>query len=193
MSFSHTVGVKLLMKMGWKPEQGVGPRLTKAEKKLRKKTQEYVQKVYGCQLPTNVESKKDAEESDESDLDINLDEITFAPDDYKSYVLELKQNTFGLGYKGMDRKNILSSNKPEFSKLTVNGKTIRGQVIFFVIEYYIRYICVIYFFNIFKLRPLESVFWKMMMMIFTFTMICQTTISLWDPLIKRKMLKSSTL
>ncbi len=109
--------------MGWKPGQGVGPRVTRKQKQLIRKQQANVAKIYGCQLPTVEE-----ENSDESDVDINLNEITFAPDDYKPYVVEPKQNAFGLGYKGMDRRTVLSSNKAEVSKLTVNGKTIRGQV-----------------------------------------------------------------
>lgn len=116
------------MKMGWKPGQGVGPRLTKKEKKLTRSKP----KIYGCQLPE--ESSKQDEDSDESDLDISLDEITFAPDDYKPFVVQPKQNAFGLGYKGMDKKNVLSSNKSEISKLTVEGKTIRGHVSIFTIN-----------------------------------------------------------
>lgn len=114
------------MKMGWKPGQGVGPRLTAKEKKHIRK-QETVPKIYGCNLPQKAPESNE-EESSESDLDINLNEITFAPDDYKPYVVQPKQNSFGLGYKGMDRKPVLSSDKQTSSKLTVNGKTIHGHV-----------------------------------------------------------------
>lgn len=127
-SFSSrvTIGVKLLMKMGWKPGQGVGPRVTMKQKSRMRKERENMGKVYGCELPSNF-SKND-DESDESDIDVDLEGITFAPDDYKIYIAQPKLNLFGLGYQGMDRRTVLSSKKSELSKLTVNGKTIRGQV-----------------------------------------------------------------
>ena len=125
--YSDTVGVKLLMKMGWRPGQGVGPRLTKKEKKQIKKQHDRM-KIYGCSLPKDMEGA-DSDTNSESEFDINLDDITFAPDDYQPYIIEPKQNTFGIGYKGLD-KNTLYSSKCSLSKLTVNGKTIRGHVSF---------------------------------------------------------------
>lgn len=114
------------MKMGWKPGQGVGPRVNMKQKKLMRREWENMGKVYGCELPSNFDKHDD--ESDESDIDVDLEGITFAPDDYKTYIAVPKLNLFGLGYQGMDRRTVLSSKKQELSKLTVNGKTIRGQV-----------------------------------------------------------------
>lgn len=114
------------MKMGWKPGQGVGPRISMNEKQIVRKKEKTKKKIYGCSLPEDLVQTQS--ESSDSEFEIDLDEITFAPDDYQPYVINPKQNSFGLGYKGMDRRNVLSSNKPELSVLNVGGKTIRGQV-----------------------------------------------------------------
>lgn len=68
--------------MGWKPGQGIGPRLTKKEKKQKNKQQEKV-KVYGCSLP-DQEQKVLASQSESSD-DEEIANITFAPDDYEPF------------------------------------------------------------------------------------------------------------
>ena len=68
--------------MGWKPGQGVGPRLTKQEKKQKKQQQQNA-KIYGCSLPSQQE-KVSGSESDDSDDDYTSN-ITFAPDDYEPY------------------------------------------------------------------------------------------------------------
>ena len=41
------MGMKLLKKLGWKPGQGVGPRISRKEKKKQ------LEKVYGCSLPSS--------------------------------------------------------------------------------------------------------------------------------------------
>lgn len=74
----------LLKKMGWKPGQGIGPRLTKKEKKQKNKQQQKV-KVYGCSLP-DQEQKVISNQSDTSDdEDDDYANITFAPDDYEPF------------------------------------------------------------------------------------------------------------
>lgn len=80
--FRERVGVMLLKKMGWKPGQGIGPRLTKKEKKQKSKHQEKV-KVYGCSLP-DQEQKVPVSQSDSSD-DEDYVNLTFAPDDYEPF------------------------------------------------------------------------------------------------------------
>lgn len=113
--------------MGWRPGQGIGPRLTnkqrqkkkeKKEKENKKQTEEEMdkpvviedemetnnvapQKVYGCSLPANF-AKGTAEESSSSDDDIDPD-VLYAPDDVESPLCDPKENTFGLGYKGLER------------------------------------------------------------------------------------------
>ncbi|KAG0314300.1 hypothetical protein BGZ99_008221 [Dissophora globulifera] len=70
---SENVGVKLLRRMGWKPGQGIGPRVTKRQKK-----------------------SKDGQLSDDDvDLPANM---TFAPIDSAIVVFINKSDNFGLGY-----------------------------------------------------------------------------------------------
>ena len=97
----ETIGVKLLRSMGWKPHQGSGRRLTKKEKKERKKKQEHL-KAYGCELPSDSARRgrltltsdgEDTEDEDSAQL--------FAPDDVPTFIVKPKTNTFGLGYSGL--------------------------------------------------------------------------------------------
>nr|CAG4641457.1 EOG090X013U [Eurycercus lamellatus] len=91
----ETIGIKLLRSMGWKPHQGAGERLTKREKKERKKREERL-KAYTVGLPPGYKQQdtSDGESDDESDQ-------LFAPDDVPTYVVQPKTNTFGLGYSGL--------------------------------------------------------------------------------------------
>lgn len=118
--------------MGWRPGQGVGPRTYKDQPKkasrkgknadfqdesntfLENATVESVDltsKVYGCPLPPPGALPKGSEEDEESsdseieDLDAN---VLFAPEDMESPLCNPKENTYGLGYKGLDR-NALSA------------------------------------------------------------------------------------
>lgn len=120
--------------MGWKPGQGVGPRLSKSEKIVSRKSRNEV-KVYGCALP-NQESKM-RETSDESEDDDDIDpDVTFAPDDFDAWTVKPKDDCFGLGYSGLDRRPVLSSHidlfGPAKSSLIMSEKkkkvNIRGQV-----------------------------------------------------------------
>lgn len=123
------------MKMGWKPGQGVGPRLSKKEKSYTKKSDGL--KTYGCSLPSQDDKAiQDVEASDESEDEEFYKNVTFAPDDFEPFLVKPKTDCFGLGYSGLDRKPVLSSHinlfEPIRPSLVMQEKkkkvSIRGQV-----------------------------------------------------------------
>ncbi|XP_067211614.1 G patch domain-containing protein 1 homolog isoform X2 [Linepithema humile] len=119
----ETVGIVLLKKMGWKPGQGVGSRLTKREKRKIKQRNERLQLGQD-----NLEMGSNSEDSDDESAN-----ITFAPDDYEPFRCKPKDNYFGIGYSGLDRRTILSSHinlfdAPAFCVQDKNKKlSIHGQ------------------------------------------------------------------
>ncbi|XP_067012544.2 G patch domain-containing protein 1 homolog [Anabrus simplex] len=126
----ETVGIRLLRRMGWRPGQGVGPRVSKAEKKRSKRLQKKTAgRVYGCELPSDLP----ASDSDCSDEEEMLKNITFAPDDCEQVMYKLKDDVFGIGYTGLDKRPILSRhiNLFEPSSLVMKEKqkkiSISGQ------------------------------------------------------------------
>ncbi|KAI4489466.1 hypothetical protein M0802_011078 [Mischocyttarus mexicanus] len=115
----ETVGIALLKKMGWKPGQGIGNRVTKKEKIKAKEQIEKV-KIYSCSLPRNEEKEIDSNyDSDDENLD-----ITFAPDDYEPFRSKGKDNYFGIGYSGLNRQNVLSNQINEESNYQSNNKNL---------------------------------------------------------------------
>ncbi|XP_034249533.1 G patch domain-containing protein 1 homolog [Thrips palmi] len=106
----ETVGVRLLRSMGWRPGQGVGPRLNHQQKKTQQREiRKASKKVYGCQLlPQNTSANSENDSSDESDSE--LKSITFAPDDYEAFIVKTKDDVFGIGYKGLDKRPVLSKH-----------------------------------------------------------------------------------
>lgn len=130
------IAVRILRKMGWKDGQGVGARLTKKEKKRAKERnakEMYMIKKYGCDMgpfakaQAVVGSESDGE-SDDSDY-----EITFAPDDFDPFVITVKDNSFGLGYSGLNREPVLNQSFKLFDTLEVYDRktnkklSIKGQ------------------------------------------------------------------
>ncbi|XP_055908072.1 G patch domain-containing protein 1 homolog [Eupeodes corollae] len=137
------VAVRLLRRMGWKPNQGIGARQTKREKKRSKQRNDreaYVMKMYGCTSKSNDDQAESSYQlrSDGSDDDDDEDEeegaLTFAPDDYEPFVCVIKDNVFGLGYSGLSRQ-VAGETKSHinlFGPLEVLGKSnkklsIQGQ------------------------------------------------------------------
>lgn len=129
----ETIGSRILKKMGWKPGQGVGPRVSKAEKiDSRKKEKAKGSKIYGCAAapPSSRKTIEDDDDEDDEDLDEN---ITFAPEDVATFLCKPKDNVFGIGYVGLNKDPILGHiNLFETSHLKLQEKNkkvnIRGQV-----------------------------------------------------------------
>jgi len=108
--------------MGWKPGQGVGPQLTQKEKMKTKKELENV----GMKFKTNTRY-------DDDDFEINelLENFKVSPYEYESIAIKPKVDTFGLGYEGLKKTNVPVKSTDRYSKLTIGGKSIHGQVIIF--------------------------------------------------------------
>lgn len=117
------MGIVLLKKMGWKPGQGVGSRLTKREKQKIKSRNERLKLARD-----NSEMRSNSEDSEDDSAN-----VTFAPDDYEPFWCKSKDNYFGIGYSGLDRRKVLSSHinlfdTPAFCVRDKNKKlSIHGQ------------------------------------------------------------------
>lgn len=57
------------------------------------------------------ENKDESDESTDSEFDY---ETLFAPDDYEPYMLQRKNDRFGLGYKGLSRHSVLGNLTGEY-------------------------------------------------------------------------------
>jgi len=95
------MGIILLKKMGWKPGQGVGSRLTKKEKQKIKLRNEKLKLA---------QDNPEMVGNNSEDSDDDSTNITFAPDDYEPFRCKPKDNYFGIGYSGLDRRKVLSSH-----------------------------------------------------------------------------------
>ncbi|XP_043520912.1 G patch domain-containing protein 1 isoform X2 [Frieseomelitta varia] len=112
--------------MGWRPGQGVGSRLTKKQKAKIKKKNERMKDMQQGSRKLNLENSSEDSEDD-------YENVTFAPDDYEPFRCNPKDNYFGIGYCGLDRRTILSGHvnlfeTPAFSIRDKNKKlSIHGQ------------------------------------------------------------------
>ncbi|KAL4708642.1 hypothetical protein ACJJTC_008168 [Scirpophaga incertulas] len=128
----ETAAVRMLRQMGWKPGQGTGVRVTREEKRRIKRQH----KVYGCYMPPEMKQSHQSESDSESSGSEYDYQTLFAPDDYEPYVLQRKNDCFGLGYSGLSRHSVLgglsgSYGEGSTSHLMMKDKgkkvSIRGQ------------------------------------------------------------------
>jgi len=91
-----TLGERLLSSQGWKPGQGIGPKIVKESKKSRLLSHI---KTYGC---APAKHRRQGEEEDEDDPFMEkYKEFLFAPDEIPLYLVTPKENLFGIGYSGL--------------------------------------------------------------------------------------------
>ncbi len=122
-----TVGTKLLRNMGWKPGQGVGPRLSRRQ---RRRNRAANIRMFGSSLPEKYrkdgeEEKKEDEEGEDEEF-LKYKDFLFAPDDVPDFVAKPKDNTFGIGYSGLDRNALFGGGK-HFSLFDEPGNPAPGS------------------------------------------------------------------
>lgn len=121
----ETMGMKILQKLGWRPGQGVGPRVKRIEKV---KAQKDKQRMYGCQLHSDV-GEGDKDEDGDEDVDCDSG-VTYAPDDVETlYLPNPKQDQFGLGYKPLDRTPVLGGHINLFDPSPLSMKEKKKKVL----------------------------------------------------------------
>jgi len=91
-----TVGETLLRKQGWKPGQGIGPKINKQSKQDRKNS---FMNTYG----DRGRRRERSDSGSEDDIVIKYKDFLFAPDELPVYVATPKENMFGIGYQGLDK------------------------------------------------------------------------------------------
>uniref|UniRef100_A0A2H1WBD1 SFRICE_002456 n=1 Tax=Spodoptera frugiperda TaxID=7108 RepID=A0A2H1WBD1_SPOFR len=117
----ETAAVRMLRAMGWREGQGMGERLSSRDKKKSKEQH----KVYGCYMPPELRQAQEdqtMEGSESSDSEVDFDTL-FAPDDYEPYILQRKNDRFGLGYSGLSRHSVLGNLIGEYGSEPGSSKS----------------------------------------------------------------------
>ena len=86
------------MKMGWKPGQGVGPRLTARQLKLQERKIGRRAAHVGARQPGQEAEQDDGDDEMDESRDGQGNKHTFAPRDTKLLLFDNKQDRSGLGY-----------------------------------------------------------------------------------------------
>lgn len=109
--------------MGWRPGKGVGPKIDRRDKAKRARFSSKVEKsmsniraepesdegstterFYGCSMPPEL--IRQGNDSSETDEDVEEAKALLAPDDVNALLCNPKENSFGLGYRGLDRNTL---------------------------------------------------------------------------------------
>ena len=112
---SSSLGERLLSRQGWKPGQGIGPKINKENKKSRLASHV---RTYGCSGP---DQRQDTDQDDDDPFMEKYKDFLFAPDEIPLYVARPKENFFGIGYVGLGqseeaRNAMMNSSRPGGSK-----------------------------------------------------------------------------
>ncbi len=96
--------------MGWKPGQGIGPRLSRLQKKKNRRANV---RMFGNTLSKSYLQDAQGEgdgEQGEDEMETKYKQFLFAPDDIPDFVAKPKDNTFGISYSGLDKSEWMLSN-----------------------------------------------------------------------------------
>jgi len=96
---NSTVGETLLIRQGWRPGSGVGPRATKTSKVSRLASHV---KTYGCTMP-GTSTEEDTAKDEVDPMMEKYQDFLFAPDEIPLNIANPKDNFFGIGYSGLAR------------------------------------------------------------------------------------------
>lgn len=104
----ETVGMKLLRHLGWRPGQGVGPRVSRRQKLSDKKEKRRMLASQGAAVKGGASDSEGG--SDDSEDEAHKD-ITFAPSDVPELsMVQPKTDQFGLGYTPLSRASVLGGH-----------------------------------------------------------------------------------
>ena len=118
---SSTLGERLLSKQGWKPGQGIGPKINKESRKSRMASHA---RTYGC-ASGPVENTQDEEEDPFMD---RYKDFLFAPDEIPMYVARPKENFFGIGYSGLGQSE--DARNAQMITSRMGGSKVKSNVKF---------------------------------------------------------------
>ena len=118
---SSSLGERLLSRQGWKPGQGIGPKINKEARRSRIASQV---RTYGCAARPGQQAA--GEEEEEDPFMEKYKDFLFAPDEIPMYVARPKENFFGIGYSGLgqseDARNaMMTSSRPGGAGAKVRG------------------------------------------------------------------------
>jgi G patch domain-containing protein 1 len=96
-----SIGARVLRKMGWRPGQGIGPRLTWRQRKLQ-----------DLQASSGYSVAQDDIKFDENEEDEEANKHTFPRRDIPVLLVPRKENSHGLGYSpGLSLNDSLGGDK----------------------------------------------------------------------------------
>uniref|UniRef100_A0A914XFM3 G-patch domain-containing protein n=1 Tax=Plectus sambesii TaxID=2011161 RepID=A0A914XFM3_9BILA len=116
---SDSIGMRLLKKMGWRPGQGIGPKMSKRFIERQKANEQKVRR------------DRDVDESVIAEADEMAPGFEFAPEDVDPHYFVHKSDVRGLGYEGLEASAVLQQGygvkTAALKSDNKKGKGITGQ------------------------------------------------------------------